>query len=73
MNVDGEVLKPPMQLTKLGIYRVRDLKSRDLQSRVPTSLDDSTIESDLTQIKTDKVCSPMKTFIGILYGDDFFI
>ena len=28
MNEDGEVLKPPVQLTKLGIYRdrVRDLK-----------------------------------------------
>ena len=58
-----------MQLTRLGIYRVRDLKfKRDtrgynqqvfqqikiIQRRMPASVDDNTIESDLIQIKTDK-------------------
>ena len=28
VNEDAEVLKPPGQLTKLGIYRVTDLKFR---------------------------------------------
>ena len=69
MNEDGEVLKPPVQLTKLGIYRVRDLKfkrgTRDYnqqvfqqikitQCRIPASLDGNTVESDLIQIKTDE-------------------
>ena len=69
MNEDGEVLKPPVQLTKLGIYRVRDLKFKRgtkgynqqvfqqikiIQRRIPASLDGNTVESDLIQIKTDK-------------------
>ena len=69
MNEDGEVLKPPVQLTKSGIYRVRDLQlKRDtrgykqkvfqqieiFQRRIPASSDGNTIESDLIQIKTDK-------------------
>ena len=66
MNEDGEVLKPPMQLTKLGIYRVRDLKFKGgargynqhvsqqikiIQRRIPASSDGNTIESDLIQIR----------------------
>ena len=62
MNEDGEVLKPPVQLTKLGIYRVRDLKFKRgtrgynqqgfqqikiIQRRIPASLDGNTVESDL--------------------------
>ena len=69
VNEDGEVLKPPVQLTKLGIYRVRDLKFKRgtrgynqqvfqqikiIQRRIPASLDGNTVESDLIQIKTDK-------------------
>ena len=69
MNEDGEVLKPPVQLTKLGIYRVRDLKfkrgtrgynqqvfqqTKIIQRRIPASLDGNTVESDLIQIKRDK-------------------
>ena len=69
MNEDGKVLKPPVQLNKLGIYRVRDLKFKrgtrgynqqvfqqikTIQRRIPASLDGNTVESDLTQIKTDK-------------------
>ena len=69
MNEDGEVLKPPVQLTKLEIYRVRDLKFKRgtrgynqqvfeqikiIQRRIPAFLDGNTIESDVMQIKTDK-------------------
>ena len=69
MNEDGEVLKPPVQLTKLEIYRVRDLKFKRgtrgynqqvfqqikiIQCRIPASLDGNTVESDLIQTKTDK-------------------
>ena len=69
MNEDGKVLKPPVQLTKLGIYKVRDLKFKRgtrgynqqvfqqikiIQHRIPASLDGNTVESDLIQIKTDK-------------------
>ena len=69
VNEDGEVLKPPVQLAKLGIYRVRDLKFKRgtrgynqqvfqqikiIQRRIPASLDGNTVESDLIQIKTDK-------------------
>ena len=66
MNKDGEILKPPAQLTKLGIYRIRDLKFKRgynqqvfqqikiIQRRIPASLDGNTIESDFIQIKTDK-------------------
>ena len=58
-----------MQLINLGIYRVRDLKFKRgtrgynqqvfqqikiIKSRIPTSLDDNTIEFDLVQIRTDK-------------------
>ena len=69
MNEDGEVLKPPVQLTKLGIYGVRDLKFnrgtrgyneqvfqqiKIIQRRIPASSDGNTVESDLIQIKTNK-------------------
>ena len=69
MNEDGEVLKPPVQLTKLGIYMVRDLKFnrgtrgynqqvfqqiKIIQRMIPANLDGNTVESDLIQIKTDK-------------------
>ena len=70
VNEDGEVLKPPVQLTKLGIYRVRDLKFKRgtrgcnqqvfqqikiIQCRIPASLDGNTVESDLIQIKTKDI------------------
>ena len=69
MNENGEVLKPPVQLIKLGILRVRYLKFnrgtrgynqqvfqqiKIIQRRIPASLDGNTVESDLIQIKTDK-------------------
>ena len=69
MNEDGEVLKPPVQLTKLGIYRVRDFNIKRgtrgynqqgfqqikiIQRRIPAFLDGNTVESDLIEIKTDK-------------------